>query len=71
MSVWMVLQIIFNLIVLAGLAFSLLKIQKDREEDVRINQGLRLLKSKISVLEDLSDHTETQSKQVMSLMEKK
>ena len=71
MDFWFIVQVLFDVLLLVGLAFCLIKIQKDREEDLRINQGLRLLQSKIAVLEDLSDHTETQSRHVLSLMDKK
>jgi len=71
MNLWFVLQLVLNFVLFSGVVFCLIKIQRDREEDIRINQGLRLLQSKIAVLEDLSDHTESQSRQIMSLMDKK
>lgn len=71
MSIWLFLQIFFNLTFFFGLLFCLVKIQKDREEDIRMAQGLRLLQSKIAVLEDLSDHADHQSKQIMSLLDRK
>ena len=71
MSVWLIIQILLNVTFFVGLLFCLVKIQKDREEDIRMAQGLRLLQSKISVLEDLSDHAEVQSKKIMSLLDSK
>jgi len=71
MSIWLVIQVLLNVLFFIGLMFCLVKIQKDREEDVRMAKGLRLLQNKIAVLEDLSDHTEFQSKQIMALLDKK
>lgn len=71
MSVWFLVQLLFNVILLAGVAVCLIKSFKDKEDDPRLTQGLRLLQSKISILEDLSDHTENQVKQLMALLDKK
>ncbi len=71
MSIWILLQILFNVFVVAGIAVCLIKTFKSREDDPRLTQGLRLLQSKISILEDLSDHTENQVKQLMTLLDKK
>lgn len=71
MSVWILIQVVCNLFLLAGLALCLVKIFKPQEDDPRLNQGLRLLQSKIAILEDLSDHTENQVKQLMALLDKK
>jgi len=70
-TVWILIQVVFNIFLLAGLALCLLKVFKNKEDDPRLNQGLRLLQSKISILEDLSDHTENQVKQLMILLDKK
>ncbi len=56
---------------IVGVSLCLVKVFRDREDDPRLTQGLRLLQSKISILEDLSDHTETQVKQLMTLLDKK
>ena len=71
MSIWILLQILVNLFLIAGVAVCLIKVFKDKEDDPRLTQGLRLLQSKISILEDLSDHTENQVKQLMTLLDKK
>ena len=60
-----------NVLFLVGILVCIAKIFKDKEDDPRLNQGLRLLQSKISILEDLSDHTENQVKQLMMLLDKK
>lgn len=71
MTIWIVVQLVINLILLAGLSFCAAKLFRKQEDDPRLTQGLRLLQSKIAILEDLSDHTETQVKQLMSLLDKK
>ncbi|MCJ8276199.1 MAG: hypothetical protein HRT44_11505 [Bdellovibrionales bacterium] len=71
MSIWILLQIVFNVLFLVGLSVAMVRIFKEKGDDPRLNQGLRLLQSKISILEDLSDHTENQVKQLMTLLDKK
>lgn len=71
MTLWILIQIVVNIFLLAGMALCLLKIFKSKEDDPRLTQGLRLLQSKISILEDLSDHTENQVNQLMLLLDKK
>lgn len=55
------------------LAVAILWIKSNRpaKEDPRLSRGLQLLQSKISVLEDLSDRTERQVQQLMSLLEER
>lgn len=71
MSIWVLLQILFDVFVIAGVSVCLIKVFKSKEDDPRLTQGLRLLQSKISILEDLSDHTENQVKQLMHMLDKK
>ena len=71
MTIWFIAQVIFDITLVIGLLFCIVKMRRDREEDIRINHGLRLLKSKIAVLEDLSEHTESQSQHIMGLLDKK
>ncbi|MCB0377098.1 MAG: DUF2802 domain-containing protein [Bdellovibrionales bacterium] len=71
MGIWFLIQIAVNIFFLIGLSMCLVKIFKDKEDDPRLSQGLRLLQSKIAILEDLSDHTENQVKQLMALLDKK
>ena len=71
MSIWVLLQVVVNLIFLVGLAVCLVRVFREPKDDPRLTQGLRLLQSKISILEDLSDHTENQVKQLMTLLDKK
>lgn len=71
MSFWMLLQIIIDLIVVAGLAGIWIKRSRPAKDDPRLSRGLQLLQTKIAVLEDLGDRTELQVTQLTALMESK
>jgi hypothetical protein len=71
LSFWFLLQVIINLVMLAGLAFAFVRLNKPAKDDPRLSKGLQLLSSKIAVLEDLSDRTETQVAQLTALLDQK
>lgn len=71
MNFWLLLQILVNLVLFAGLATLWLKLNRPPKDDPRLSKGLQLLQSKISVLEDLSDRTETQVQQLSAMLEGK
>ena len=71
MSFWVLLQILVNLVLLAGLAAVWVRLSRPQKDDPRLSKGLQLLQSKIAVLEDLSDRTEVQVQQLTALMEQK
>lgn len=71
MTIFSILQVAFNLLFFAGIALCFIKIKGRREEDPRLSYGLKLLQNKIAVLEDLSDKTELQVKQLVVLLETK
>ncbi len=71
MSFWTLLQILVNLILLAGLVALWIRSVRPPKDDPRLSKGLQLLQSKIAVLEDLSDRTETQVQQLTALLEQK
>jgi uncharacterized phage infection (PIP) family protein YhgE len=71
MSFWVLIQVLTDLILAATVVFLWAKLSRPTKDDPRLSRGLQLLQSKISVLEDLSDRTETQVHQVNSLMEQK
>lgn len=71
MSFWVLLQILFNLVVLSGVVGMWIRMSRPPKDDPRLSKGLQLLQSKIAVLEDLSDRTETQVKQLTALLESK
>lgn len=61
----------FNLVL--GLAITILWVRNLRppKEDPRLSKGLQLLQSKIAVLEDLSDRTDRQVKQLIQILEER
>lgn len=71
MSVWALLQIVVNLSFFAGLAALALRLRRPPQDDPRLSRGLQLLQTKITVLEDLSDRTDNQVKQLTALLDQK
>ncbi|WP_413944006.1 DUF2802 domain-containing protein [Bdellovibrio sp. HCB-162] len=71
MSFWFLLQVLVNLILLAGVVGMWVRLNRPPKDDPRLSKGLQLLQSKIAVLEDLSDRTETQVNQLTALLESK
>jgi len=70
-SFWVLIQILLNLILLAGVVGVWMRLQRPQKDDPRLSKGLQLLQSKIAVLEDLSDRTEVQVQQLTALLEQK
>lgn len=71
MSFWILIQVLINLLLLASTIFLWMKLNRPAKDDPRLSKGLQLLQSKISVLEDLSDRTDTQVNQLIALIEQK
>ena len=71
MTSGVLVQILFDLLLLAAVAFLWVKLHRPQKDDPRLSRGLQLLQSKIAVLEDLSDQIETQVQQIMALMDSK
>lgn len=71
LDVWTLLVWAWNIFVLAALAALWIRFKRPPQEDPRLSRGLQLLQSKISVLEDLSDRTDIQVKQLSSLLDRK
>jgi hypothetical protein len=71
MTVWTIMQIILNLVFVAGGLLMWARLSRPAKDDPRMSKGLQLLQSKIAILEDLSDRTETQVKQLTLLLEQK
>lgn len=71
MSFWLLLQILVNIVVVAGLVGAWIRLNRPPKDDPRMSKGLQLLQSKIAVLEDLSDRTEIQVNQLTALLEQK
>jgi hypothetical protein len=68
---WGLVQIFFDLLLIAATGFMWMRLNRPAKDDPRLSRGLQLLQSKIAVLEDLSDRTETQAGQLTALMEQK
>lgn len=71
MSFWFLLQCLLNLVLLASVVGLWIRLNRPPKDDPRLSRGLQLLQSKIAVLEDLSDRTETQVTQMTALLEQK
>lgn len=71
MSFWVLIQILVNLVLIAGVVGAWMRLQRPQKDDPRLSKGLQLLQSKIAVLEDLSDRTSVQVQQLTALLEQK
>jgi hypothetical protein len=70
MNAWL-LQIVVNLVLAIGITVLWIRLRRPPQDDPRLSRGLQLLQSKIAVLEDLSDRTDAQVKQLNQLIEQK
>lgn len=71
MMSWVWMLLILNLALTAGLTFFIWKTLRHPKDDPRLSRGLQLLQSKIAILEDISDRTEIQVRQLITLMDQK
>lgn len=71
MTLWVLVQVLLNLLFFAGIGAAWIRLKRPAAEDPRMSRGLQLLQSKISILEDLSDRTDLQVKQLNALLESK
>ncbi len=71
MSFWVLAQILLNIMFLASIITIWIRQQRPQKDDPRLSKGLQLLQSKIAILEDLSDRTDEQVNQVMTILERK
>ncbi len=71
MSHWTLLQVIFDLFVFATLLIMWWRLRRPPQDDPRLSRGLQLLQTKITVLEDLSDRTDAQVRQLTSMIDQK
>ncbi len=71
MSIWTLFQIIFNLLAVASFAALWMRLRRPPQDDPRLSRGLQLLQTKITVLEDLSDRTDSQVKTLTGLLDQK
>lgn len=68
---WNLFQVFLDVLAVAGFVFIWIRLNKPAKDDPRFSRSMQILQSKISILEDLSDRTETQVKQLNALMENK
>ena len=71
MTIWVLLQVLFNLVAIVSLALLWLRSRLPPQDDPRLSRGLQLLQTKITVLEDLSDRTDAQVRQLSGTIEQK
>ena len=71
MSLWVLALIVFNLFMVLALAILWIRQTRPAKEDPRLSRGLQLLQSKIAVLEDLSDRTENQVRQLTRILDER
>ncbi len=71
MGAWTLLQICVDLGLVIGISVMWVRLRRPPQDDPRLSRGLQLLQSKIAVLEDLSDRTDAQVKQLTHLIEQK
>jgi hypothetical protein len=65
------MQAVFDLFAFAAVVAIFWRIRRPPQDDPRLSRGLQLLQTKITVLEDLSDRTEAQVKQLTALLDQK
>ena len=70
MTAWTLFHLVVELSLAAALVVFWLRF-RHAKDDPRLSRGLQILQSKISVLEDLSDRTEKQAKQLGQLLSAK
>src|SRR5580704_13954232 len=71
MTIWTLLQVAFDLVLFTAVVAAWLRLRRPPQDDPRLSRGLQLLQTKITVLEDLSDRTEAQVKQLSGLLDQK
>lgn len=71
MNFWFLLQVFVNLVLLTMVGVLYARLNRPAKDDPRLSKGLQLLGSKLAVLGDLSDRTETQVTQLTALMDQK
>jgi hypothetical protein len=71
LTIWVLLQVFFNLVAMASLLLLWLRSRLPPQDDPRMSRGLQLLQTKITVLEDLSDRTDAQVRQLSGTIEQK
>ncbi len=68
---WVILQVFIDVVLLGFLFLFWIRWSRPQAEDQRLSKGLQLLQSKIAILEDLSDRTDHQVSQLVTILESK
>lgn len=68
---WTLIQVVIDIALAVGMFVLWTRLRRPPQDDPRLSRGLQLLQSKITVLEDLSDRTDVQVKQLTSLLDQK
>lgn len=68
---WTLIQVVIDIALAVGMFVLWTRLRRPPQDDPRLSRGLQLLQSKITVLEDLSDRTDVQVKQLASLLDQK
>lgn len=71
MNTWAMLQVLGFIVLSTGIIAVWIRLHRPPKDDPRLSRGLQLLQSKIAVLEDLADRTDTQVQQLTTLLENK
>lgn len=71
MSTWILAAIVLHIFTIVSIAILYIRQSRPAKEDPRLSRGLQLLQSKIAVLEDLSDRTETQVRQLTQILDER
>ncbi len=71
MSTWVLAAIVLQIFTVLSVAILWIRQSRPAKEDPRLSRGLQLLQSKIAVLEDLSDRTENQVRQLTQILDER
>lgn len=71
MGIGTLAQVAIDLFLGIGIFLCAVRLTRAPKDDPRLSRGLQLLQSKISVLEDLSDRSDLQAKQLTLMLEQK
>jgi hypothetical protein len=69
--IWSLLQVFVDGMFILTLGALWIKLRRPPQDDPRLSRGLQLLQSKITILEDLSDRTDSQVKQLTQILDQK
>jgi hypothetical protein len=71
MSAWVLIQLFLNIAFAVTIFILWARLSRSPKEDPRLSRGLQVLQTKISILEDLSDRTDKQVRDLCSIIERK